>query len=383
MFRTFLSAYPWDLLDEDLEAVLDHLHGEVGITGMSVWVASAAVVELRARNVQPQVFRTRGGLLFHPDENLYADTRCKPIVSTWARGHKALGRIAEACAKRGLTLRVIVSASRTGRLAERHPEMACKNVFQDQSQLGLCLSNPDVQTFLCAVVSDLSSNHPVAEVVLTDFVLEWPEFVAAHLCAPLSLGHGAKALLATCFCESCRQQAGQAGVDTATAQRVAHSAVLASLEGRMTDQPLDAILADSGPLSEYYRWRTIQLSSVWQQVAGACRCDLLLDRRLDTSIAVEIPQLDLSLPASVVTRLDDPDGLASARCPVARRNELRLPESLASGPQAAQLVRLVSQTVELGFSGVEMDSLGLLPASALTPIKQALRIARRASSPPP
>ena len=129
MLKAFLTAYPWDLIDEGVDAVLDRLHGEVGISGVSVWVASPPVVQLRVRDVGPRVVRSRGGLFFHPDEQPYAATRCKPIVSGWVKGRHPLTRIAEACAERAMDLRVIVSAAMTGRLAQRHAEMACKNVF--------------------------------------------------------------------------------------------------------------------------------------------------------------------------------------------------------------------------------------------------------------
>jgi hypothetical protein len=382
MFRTFLSTYPWDLLDDDVEADLDRLHGEVGITGLSVWVASPPLVELRVREVKPRVFRTRGGVFFHADERHYADTRCKPIVSTWAKGRNPFARIAEACTKRGLELRAIASASCTGRLAERHPEMACKNAFGDQSQLGLCLSNPDVQTYLCGLVSDLSSNYSVREVTLADFVLAWPEAFASDLRAPACVGRGVMSLLATCFCESCRQQAGRAGIDGAMAQRSVQTILQTNLDGRVGDQPLDVILSENPPLAEYFRWGTRELSTLWQQVAKACRCDLLLDRRGVTPESEHLAAFDLNLPMAVITRLDDPENLPSACCAVARRNELRLPEFFAAGPHATQLVRVVSQAAELGFSGVEIESLGLLPDSAFTPIKQAVRFARRSTQGP-
>ncbi|MGB2985153.1 MAG: hypothetical protein WBE26_04665, partial [Phycisphaerae bacterium] len=120
--QVFLTAYPWDLLDEDLGTVLDRLHGEIGVTGVSVWVSSPALTQLRVRDVEPRVFRTRGGLFFHPDEQRYVATRCKPVVSSRHKTRNPLARIADACAERALELRVIVSAAATGRLAQRYPE---------------------------------------------------------------------------------------------------------------------------------------------------------------------------------------------------------------------------------------------------------------------
>ena len=42
MLRAFMAVYPWDLADEGLEGVLDRLRGEVGLTGLSLWVGAPA-----------------------------------------------------------------------------------------------------------------------------------------------------------------------------------------------------------------------------------------------------------------------------------------------------------------------------------------------------
>jgi len=379
MFRTFLSAYPWDLLDDDLGAVLDRLHGEVGLAGLSVWAACPQLSELRVRDLRPRVFQTRGGVLFQADEKCYADTRCKPIFSTWAKGRNVLTRIAEACGKRGLELRVTVSASRPGRLAERYPEMASKNAFGDQSQVGLCLSNPDVQVYLCGLVSDLSSNYPVTGVTISDFRLEWPEALARELRAPSCLERHFLPQLATCFCESCRQQAGRAGADAEMARRSVRTILEANLLGEAGDRPLAGRPGENAPLAEYHRWRAGELSSLWQRAARGCRCDLLLDRGTPASSSADPAAMDLALPSAVLTQLDDSEDLRAAHCPSARRNELCVPEWFATGPYASRLVRTVTQAAELGFAGVEFESLSLLPDSAFTAIKQAVRFARRST----
>ncbi len=378
MLRAFLSAYPWDLIDEGVGAVLDRLYGEVGATGVSLWVAPPPLVQLRVRDVQPRVFRTRGGLFFHPDERHYCGTRCKPIVSGWVKTRNPLTRIAEACTESGMELRVIVSAAMTGRLAQRHSEMSCKNAFAAESQVSLCLANPDVQAYLCGLVTDLSSNYSLSGVTVTDFVIAWAEVYAGGLRAGMPLGEVEASLLSTCFCESCHQRATAAGVDVAMAQRSVQVILQRSMHaGVATDRRLDAIVADNEPLAAYYRWRTGELSSLLARLAKACRCELLLDRTLDGPAGEQHAGLDLSVPAAVIYRLHHPEELASAFCPAARRSEFRLPEVFVIGSHAPDLVRTLSQAVELGFAGVVIDNYGLLPDSALTPIKQAIRFAKR------
>lgn len=381
MLRTFLTTHPWDLVDEDVGGVLDRLRGEVGVTGVSVWVTTSPLVQLRVRDVSPRIFRTRGGLFFHPDEQRYAATRCKPIVSTWVKEKRPLKRISQACADRGMELRVILSAAMTGRLAERHTEMACKNVFGDASHIGLCLANPDVQAYLCALVSDLSSNYEPAGVTIADFLIAWGEVFGPNLRTATPLGETELSLLSTCFCESCHQRAGGGGVDVAMARRSVQTILEKSFDsGEAVEGVLDTILSDNPPLGDYCRWRTDELNSLLGRLVETCQSELFLDTRPDGSQRRQHADLDLNVPAAVITQIEQPDQLSLALCPGARRSELRLPETFATGRHGPQLVSTLSKAAELGFTVVEIGNYSLLPDSALTPLKQAIRFARRSTN---
>jgi len=280
-----------------------------------------------------------------------------------------------------MELRLIVSAAMTGRLAQRHPEMACKNVFEAESHYAVCLANPDVQAYLDGLVSDLSAYENVGGVTIADFQITWPEALKDDLRGGMSLGSTERALLATCFCESCYQRATAAGVDVDMARRSVQTILQRTLDtGTVTDQSADAILAGNAPLEAYCRWRTEELSSLLRRLTEACTCELLLDRCLDNPAGGPEIGLNYSLPAAVITRLDHPEHLNTALSRAARRNELRLPESFAIGTRGPQLVSTLSRAVELGVTGVEIDNYGLLPDAALTPIKQAIRFARRTTN---
>jgi len=380
MLRTFMTAYPWDLVDEGVTTVLDRLRGEVGVTGISVWMASPTVTQLRARPGDPRIFRTRGGVFFHPDEEAYAATRCKPIVSGWLKGKEPLKRIAEACAERGMDLRVVVSAAMAGRLAQRHPEMACKNVFGDESHASLCLVHPDVQAYLGGLLYDLSSNYRLTGIVITDFVIAWSDASLPGLRTPRPLGEAETLLLSTCFCESCHQRASEAGVDVGMARRSVEATLQHSLEARPEDDTqMATLLADDVPLTDYHRWRTRELSSLLERLTQQCGCELLLSKSMEGSEQWQHSDLDSSIPAAVITRIERHDQLTAALCPAAKRGELYLSEMSVTGAHGPELVSTLAKAVERGFSGVTFENYGLLPDTALTPIKQAIRFARRSA----
>lgn len=380
MLRTFMRAYPWDLIDEGVTPVLDRLRGEVGVTGISVWMATPAVTQLRARPVDPRVFRTRGGLFFHPDDEAYAGTRCKPIVSGWLKGKDPLKRVADACADRGMDLRVMVSAAMTGRLAQRHAEMTCKSVFGDDSHTSLCLAHPDVQVYLCGLVHDLSSNYRLAGVVMADFLTGWMEAFTPEVQTAFPLGEVGTTLLSTCFCESCHQRASEAGVDVGTARQSVEAILQRTLETKTTRYPhMTALLTEETPLAGYYRWLTRELFSLLERLTQQCGCELLLSRRAEGTEQWQHGDLGSSIPAAVITRIERHDQLTAALCPAAKRSELCLSAKLVTDAPGPELVATIARAVERGFSGVTFDNYGLLPDTALTPIKQAIRFARRST----
>jgi len=381
MLKSFIVAYPWDLLDEGVDVVLDRLQGEVGVDGVSLWVATPAVTQLRIREVEPRYFRTRGGVFFQPSKKHYAATRIKPPVSSWMGDRDPLALVAEACADRGLALRVKLSAACTGRLAVDHPEAACKNVFGSVSHTSICLTNPEVQEYLCGLASDLSRNYEPAGMSVSDFTLAWMEALSSEVGAIGSSDWAPRALLFLCFCESCRQKAGASGVDVDAVVRSVSVVLQRYLDSaRESDDTLGVVLADNDELAKFYIWRAKEMSAVLRRMSDAFDGELLLERRWDGALCGQDSGLDLQVPSAIITRIDEIDHVSPALRPDARRNELSVPASLAYEPHATQLVSMFSEAAELGFAGVEIDHYGLLPDAALTPVKQAVRFAKRSTA---
>lgn len=378
MLQAFVTAYPWDLIDEGVKAVLDRLHGEVGVTGLSLWVGTPPLTQLRVHDAEPRVFTTRGGLFFQPSDQHYAATRCKPVVSGWLRGRNPLATIARACHERKIELRVMLSAAMTGRVARRYPEMACKNVFGSGSRMSVCLVHPDVQTYLCGLAADVSTNYDLAAVSIADFTLAWSEALSQGVDRGVPLGEVERSLLSICFCESCHQKAMDAGVEVTSAMRSVRVVLDKTLQtGTPIDRSLDALLADTEPLAAYIRWRTGELSALLQRIKDACRCELTLICNLNRPERKEMEDLDLGIPDALITRLDERGQLHTALLPGARRSEFCLPASFALGQRGTELVALLARAAELGFAAVDIDHYGVLPDPTFASIKQAIRFARR------
>lgn len=379
MFELFVVAYPWDLPVEDVGGVLDKLHGEVGVTGLTLWVVAPPTVQLRAIQRNPRVFRTQGGVFFQPADRHYAQTRCQPIVSSWVTMGNPLALIAKACGSRGLTLRALVSAAAAGRMAERYPEFACRDAFGDESRTRLCLANAEVQTYLRAMVLDLSSTAGVSALALADFDIRWSDADEFHDGVPL--GPVERSLLAVCFCESCVQRSRSAGIDVQAARREVEQTVNRTFEhGPREWTQIGDFFAEHESVAKHRRRQIEELNTLLRKLKEACRGDLLLERSANSSRADAASGLDLSIPSAVITRVDDATTeLSAALLSRARRNELRLAATSTIGDAGSQLVGVLPDAAKAGFAAVEIDHYGLLPESALTTLKQAIRFARRSA----
>ncbi len=379
MFELFLVAHLWDFTHEDVGSVLDRLHGDVGVTGISLWVAAPGTVQLRANHLNPRVFRTRGGVFFQPTDRSFSSTRCQPIVSSWVTMGNPLASISRACAGSGLRLRAIVSAGATGRMAERYPEFACRNVLGDESRTRLCLSNAEAQSFLRAMVLDLSTNFGVRALTLTDFNIRWSDADDVSTATPI--GPVERSLLAICFCDSCVYQSHDAGIDVEAARSQVGRAVNEALEhgpGEWTR--VEDFVGNHESLAEHCRRQVETLNSLLRRLRETCGGDLLLVRDGNAVQAGAANGLDVSIPSAVVTRVADPVDLSAKIPPQAKRNELQLSAISIIGPAGSQLVSILPEAAKAGFAAVEVDHYGVLSETALTTLKQAIRFARRSAA---
>jgi len=376
MIKTYLTGYPWDLMDADAGDVLDRIHGEVGASGVAVWVGMGPLTRIRLPGHEPRVMHTNGGLFFQPDEDLLSATRLKPIVSSGMRSRDWTADLSGACTDRGLSLRAVLACSNLGRVAQRHPEMACKNVFGGVSQYSVCLVNPDVAAFFDAVVADLAGRGVFDSIVLADTYYSWSEARGAFSPADVPLGGVEQVVSSVCFCESCLQSASAAGVDTAAARRCASVMLDAFFtSGTPCDRTLSAALVDREPLRNYLVWRGRSLSTLWHRLAQSCACDVVVERAAEPAAGFQ--ELDFAAPDAVLVRAT-PGGDVS-RCAVAsaKRSELHIPATMCVGDHGPELVATMARAGEAGITAFQIDGGTTLPESGLAAVKQAIRFVKR------
>ncbi|RJP35783.1 MAG: hypothetical protein C4547_09025 [Phycisphaerales bacterium] len=385
MFRTIIAANPIDLIEPGIAESLDVLRGTVGADGLAVWVAAPASTYFRPRAAENKVLRFDGGLTYRPDAACFATTRLKPPAAA-ARSRDILEELFEACAERQMGLSAIISAARTGGLARRHPDAACKNVYGDVSQTSVCLSNPDVRAWLYSLVDDVTRRADLEAVYLHDFRMGCTDAVDVEPAAPADRRQAIRALLEWCFCESCRQRTAAARVDVDEMAVRVRARIETLMDAAAAAGQTAAQIAHEFRLSGLEPSPDTELDGVLAGVARVSRCPVILGPGWGEG-ASALPRVRAVLTAGRVIPWSA--GLAEAGRALADfaaqpgatpATWLGVQATDAVMSDSARLVSLFKTLAESGWAGAFVSHYGQLPLSMLEALRQAIRFARRADT---
>jgi len=212
--ETSAFAFPSDLADEGVDAVLGNLQDRAGVDGITPAFAYHAARDVFPHNPKRKVvLHDRGALLYPPDRRLYDGLRIEPHVDEAALEHDVLAETCRAAEARGLAVRawtVFLHADRPG----EHLDCVTQNAFGDLYPADLCPANPDVRAYVRALVADIS-RYDVQAIVAESLHYHGLEHGYHHERYFTELGSRGRYLLGLCFCEQCLARAARAGVDAA------------------------------------------------------------------------------------------------------------------------------------------------------------------------
>ncbi len=231
--RRALWIYPWDILDAGIDETVRRARDEWGLTSLSLAASYHSAKFLLPRRSERKVFLTGGSAVyFRPDDTAYAGTSLRPVVAPDDSLLDVLDQTADACQRHGLTLRAWTVGLHNSRLGETAPRVVSENVFGDRFIWALCPANPEVRRYVIGLLRDLATNHALDAIDLESVGYHGLAHGHHHELIGISYGPVEEMLLSLCFCESCRQRAGEAGID-ADALR---AEVRAFLEARFRDE---------------------------------------------------------------------------------------------------------------------------------------------------
>lgn len=376
-------CHAWDLADEGVELSLDRLAGEVGVDSVCVPAVTDAIDVYRPRGAgESRRFRTDGGIHYRADAQRFAATRIRPAPASWMKSRHVLADVAEHAAKRGLALRLAMSCCLNRAAAERHAFAVCKDAVGECRTARLCPSNPDVAAFVAAVAGDLAEQFAPAAIELENLGFGFdaagsPEWIGMHV-GPLE-----RFLLSLCFCESCVQAAGRAGVDVTTVRERTVQALERVFGGEPArDESPDELLARDTLLADFTAFREQAVASIVASVRSAVQTELVVADPGEWAVGGFSPRG--LRDACDAFRAPDGESIDAGAAPVESPygvQPARVQRRFRCGPpqfhQASDLVRSVHRAVETGCEAIGFFDFGTTTHAGLDWARQALRFARR------
>ncbi len=373
MLPFFVEAYPFDVISPAGEKRLERLHGEVGITGVALWASATPFSAMNRFDKGAGMVQSSGGLLYAPQESDFEASRCKPTIADFATEHDSMRRALDVCDHHGLAVRFVASVLRGGGMADRYGEFAAINALGAKSRDCLCPSHADVQTYAGCLAASLQELKGDAELVVSDMVAGCDDL----LCIPRSydavlLDTVEQALLTWCFCDACTSNAGREGIDVAEVK----AAVQRTIGDAIDRGPRDECAHDAGPAMDeampaYWATHLETVAGLFETVQAKSGGEVIFAEENMCDVAAASTAA-LQVFVGSLEEFED----------VSEENEgsieIAFPAALAVAGEAADLTAALKAAVDADVRGVTVRHLGMIPDAAITPLKQAVRFARRA-----
>jgi hypothetical protein len=217
------SLYPWDLLDEGLEHILDTLQTET-LTN-STYLVALMHDEKRPltdfyypHNPRRKVYWTEDSRAYWiPDPVAYRESRVKPRLTDnpELQGHDWLQELIEGSRQRGMTVGVELSHTWIDKERTRNELADCVQRDIDGNLLDqqICFNNPDVRAYAAALYTDLISHYDI------DFIQTCVRGFNPGRTQPWMASQSSELqrltgiALGGCFCSHCRAAAEKQGID--------------------------------------------------------------------------------------------------------------------------------------------------------------------------
>ena len=284
------SLYPWDLLDEGLEPILDTLERET-LTN-STYLVALMHDEKRPltdfyypHNARRKVYWTEDSRAYWtPTPDAYAHSRIKPRTTDnpELQGRDWLQELIDGSRRRGMAVGAELSHTWVDKERTRDELAGCvqHDIYGHPFDQQICFNHPDVRAYGVALYVDLAGHYDI------DFLQTCVRGFNPGRRQPWTSGSSAELqrltgmALGGCFCEHCRAAAEGWGIDWGA--MVARLKWIADGYDRYNHQQAfelnllwnssttsTALLAEVPELYAFLRFRSSSLTGFYQQIYRA------------------------------------------------------------------------------------------------------------------
>jgi hypothetical protein len=287
-----LFLHAWDLAED-----IDRLLAWMKETGLNTLCLAANYHQgwfIHPHSRTHCAYLTEGDVAyFHPQHSLYERIRVAPSVAPLAAKTDWL---AEASRRAGSEFRLVAwtIGCHNTTIGLTHPELTVRNVFGDSLPHALCPAQPEVREYLKALCRDLATNYPLWGIQLEAF--GWMGFAHGHHHERnlIGLNPFELDLMGLCFCDACRAQATQAGIEIEKVKAEVQAVLLGALREapeRPRGHPCSTLDMQDKSLeySRFCQWRDEVAHRLVNEIKTEClgddRCRLLLQTCFDPALS--------------------------------------------------------------------------------------------------
>lgn len=265
-------AYPWDLVDAGVESVANRL-AEMGITEINLATNYHTVQTFSPHNPERKTFFARASSYFQPGDDY---GRLQPVSNPQMGDADWVEAVADGLEGTSVSLNSWTIGCHNSRLGMENRDLTLQTPFGDSLVFGLCPSHPDVREYLVNVVVDLDDRQWFDAIELETFHYfygtgwDWH-----HQKFHTELGTLGEFLWGLCFCDHCRENAADDGVDVPTANAACRDAILDIAEGNLSGATDPGEWLDSHPsVRAYTAVRQQQVGSLYDELQRRVTADI-------------------------------------------------------------------------------------------------------------
>lgn len=198
--------HAWDL-DKDLEQLTEHLQKMgCGTIAVAVNYHHIGTADLRIGHVH---YERNAGTAFSVDKKKYG-TVCP---ESQGKREEKLQQLIEKCNQKDLHFKAWVVNAHNSTLGIRYPELRVVNVWGDPYDNAICINKDEFLLYEKNLLKDIEDQFSPSAYIME--AVQWmPAFHGNHHEFALArITPAIRYLLSICFCKTCLEKAGKAGID--------------------------------------------------------------------------------------------------------------------------------------------------------------------------
>jgi hypothetical protein len=209
-----MYAYPWDLLDEGIDTVLDGVQARAGLDTLYVTSWYHSGMFFLPHNPKRKTYFPEAGALYFEPSGWHGRGAIAPPISNLTDDWNGFWReLRHACDSRGVQLSSWMPVLHNSGVGQRHPEFVVHNAWGDPISHSLCPSHPDVVSLVVDVVGDVADSGLFDRILLESIEYLPLQHGYHHEVIGVPIDPELGFLLSLCFCSACRRRTEAADID--------------------------------------------------------------------------------------------------------------------------------------------------------------------------